>query len=68
MGVAEYKGVTYVISGASGQGSDDPTLSRVYRHLILVEAGPGPLRETIYKRDGSHFVLNPQRWIAGERQ
>jgi hypothetical protein len=63
--VADYKGVRYVITGAVGQGSPGRDLRRNSRHLILVEAGPGPLREIIYLQDGTNFVLDPEKWIAG---
>jgi hypothetical protein len=66
--VAEYKGVRYVVTGACGQGKPGRELRRDSRHLILVEAGPGPLREIIYREDGTSFVLDPEKWIAGQGQ
>jgi len=67
-GVADYKGVRYVLSGGAGAGLYERVAPGNFHHIVLVEALPEGLRETVYKADGSSFVLDAEKWIKGEGQ
>lgn len=62
-GVAEHSGVRYVLTGGGGSPLYPlPPGEPQYKtaHYILVEAGPGPLRETVYELEGGSFPIPPQ--------
>jgi hypothetical protein len=67
-GVAEYKGVTYVLTGGGGAGLYPQLAPGDFHNEVLVEVLPQGFRETVYKDDGSSFVLNLQKWISGQGQ
>jgi hypothetical protein len=67
-GVADYKGVRYVLSGGAGAGLHEQIAPGNFHHIILVETLPQGLRETVYKVDGSSFVLDAEKWISGKGQ
>ena len=67
-GVAEYKGVTYVLTGGGGAGLYEQLAPGDFHNIVLVETLPNGLRETVYKVDGSSFVLDLQKWISGKGQ
>jgi len=64
-GVAEYEGVRYVLTGGAGAPLYAQTAPGNFNHIVLVEALPQGLRETVYKADGSSFVLDAEKWIKG---
>jgi len=39
-----------------------------FHHLLLVEALDKGLRETVFKADGTSFVLDLARWISDQGQ
>jgi 3',5'-cyclic AMP phosphodiesterase CpdA len=65
---AEYKGVTYVLSGGAGATLNEQAAPGDFHHIVLVEALPDGLRETVYKLDGTSFVLDSAAWISSGGQ
>ncbi|UCH33751.1 MAG: metallophosphoesterase [Armatimonadota bacterium] len=66
--VADYKGVRYVLTGGGGAGLHERMAPGNIHHIVLVEVLPDGLKETVYKDDGTSFVLDAQKWISGEGQ
>ena len=66
--VANYKGVEYVLSGGGGAGLAAQLAPGNFHHIVLVEVFPEGLRETVYKLDGTSFMIDPQKWISGAGQ
>ena len=66
--VADYKGVRYVLTGGAGAGLHDQMAPGNFNHVVLVEVLPNGLRETVYRNNGTHFLLDPARWISGQGQ
>lgn len=67
-GVAEYKGVTYVLTGGGGAGLYPQLAPGDFHNEVLVEVLPKGFRETVYKDNGSTFVLDLAKWISGKGQ
>lgn len=66
--VAEYKGVRYVLTGGGGAGLHQQMAPGNFNHALLVEVLPTGLKETVYKTDGTSFVLDAAKWMGGEGQ
>lgn len=66
--VAEHQGVRYVLTGGAGAPLYEQTAPGNFYHVVLVEAGPDGLRETVHKLDGTSFVIDPRKWISGAGQ
>jgi len=66
--VANYKGVEYVLTGGGGAGLYAQLAPGNFHHIVLVEVFPEGLRETVYKLDGTSFMIDPQKWISGAGQ
>jgi len=68
-GVAEYEGVRYVLTGGAGAGLYERLAPGNIHNIVLVQVGTRQdgtqsIRETVYKPDGSSFVVNDAEWIA----
>ena len=66
--VADYKGVRYVLTGGAGAGLHEQMAPGNFNHVVLVDVLPTGLRETVYRTDGTKFVLDPAKWIGGQGQ
>jgi hypothetical protein len=66
--VANYKGVEYVLSGGGGAGLSAQIAPGNFHNIVLVEVEPKGLRETVYRLDGSSFVIDAKKWISGKGQ
>lgn len=64
--VARYRGVTYVLSAGAGaplRWAPGSSIAAFF-HVVRVEVRPTGLVETVFKTDGTNFVLKPEAWIA----
>ena len=52
-----YRGVRYVLTGGGGSPLFPSAVTARFHHFLTVEAGPGGLRETVHKADGTSYPV-----------
>lgn len=56
-GALQKDGMRYVLSGGGGSPLFPSPVRRKFHHYLVIEAGPGGLKETVHRADGRSFSL-----------